>query len=196
MESEGVLRGPVRAWWTSIVDGRGDQSFPVDGVQLQAQVEADHMLVSGTVPSERERPEIQARVECLNRNGLVKSMIDVSMVPEAGGNPEMIVQTIVSAFETEGQARFAAACLQSLSHLDLFATKLVDPRVSKETEIEAVRRFFTDAFWQDVRQTLAEDHTILIVTVDEQGAYQTRAILDEDARSLRTFVLPPQPIAW
>jgi len=90
-----------------------------------------------------------------------------------------VKRTLIGMFETEALARFAVSCLNSHRHLDLLASRLILPSLSDETEIEALRRRIGGENWEDVRQALALERAVLIVSVAEPDPAYTQAVLDE-----------------
>jgi len=97
---------------------------------------------------------------------------------------------LVGVFETERQARFAAAWLKCLSHLDILGTRIIAPRSIGMKDANPVRGVLPDASWRQIRDSLSENHVMLIVTIDECDSHETRAVLDEDVGSLTTMVFP------
>jgi hypothetical protein len=112
------------------------------------------------------------------------------VIPDEVGDVVRRGLKLVGSFETERQARFAASWLKSLSHLDVIGTKIVPPRSTRVLDDNAARGILPDASWRQIRDVVPENHTILIVTVDECDSHETRAVLDEDVGSLTTIVFP------
>ncbi|HUX85961.1 MAG TPA: hypothetical protein VMW65_03075 [Chloroflexota bacterium] len=186
----------VRAWWTSVLIGQVDQPYPVHRDHVQARINGGVLVVTGEVPSEDDRQDIQAEIHQLIGNGITEVRDEVVVVPDARGESGLLVQTLVGTFENEEQARFAATYLQSQSRVRPVAIHVLASRTEEATPAETVgvRQLLTEEHWQGVRNTLAAHRAILVVTVDETRAFETREILDEETRSLETVVLPPEPI--
>jgi hypothetical protein len=186
----------VRAWWTSILIGQVDQPYPVYSNHVQARISGGVLVVTGDVPTEDDRQDIQAEIHHLIGNGITEVRDEVVVVADASGESGLLVQTLVGTFENEEQARFAATYLESQSHVRPVAIHILSSRTEEATPSETVgvRQLLTEKHWQGVRKTLAANRAILVVTVDETRAFETREILDEETRSLETVVLPPEPI--
>jgi hypothetical protein len=104
----------------------------------------------------------------------------------------VLTQTVMSVFENEDAARFAADRLVSEAHLHPKAITLIAPRMPQHGQT-LLRASVGDAYWEDGEQALQAGRVLLIATVDEVDAFRARELLEEDMRSQRTLVLPPEP---
>lgn len=188
-------REQKQAWWTSVLGGQVDQPYPVPGSRLKPRFEGTTLVISGTVPSEQDRQEIQTDLEALVRGAITAFRSDVEVAAETEEEPGLLAQTLVGTFPDEAQARFAASVLQNQGRLQPIVLLVLASGGSgiSDPVIAALRALLTDAHWEDVQSALAESHAVLILTVDETQAFQAREILDEETRSLQTAVLPPIP---
>ena len=156
----------------------------------------DLRVASSSDAAEPSHLTMQNALMSFDRKGFVYAPAKMKVGSQVRDETRPVVRTLIGTFETEALARFAVSCLNSLSHLDLLASRLVVPQLSDETEIEALRRRLGGEYWEDVRQALALDHAVLIVTIAEPGPAHTQAVLVEDASRLRAMVLPPEKRAW
>jgi hypothetical protein len=193
LHSAEIVRDQVRAWWTSFLTGQVDQPYPIYNAQVEAVLDRDALTVIGTVPTEADREAIEAEVERLRRYGVTVAKVDVTVLPEETGEPGLLVQTLLVTYETEAQARFAAAYLQCQSHLGRARIAVFGAAVRKSGELAEVKALIPRPYWDQVRGAIKQGHAILVVAVDETKAFQVREILDEETRSLQTLVLPPEP---
>lgn len=69
-ESLEVLRDRVRAWWTQVLAGQLDQAHPVQGGNVKAHLDGNTLVITGSVPTEADRREIEGEVEHLRGNGV------------------------------------------------------------------------------------------------------------------------------
>jgi hypothetical protein len=190
-ESTEVLRDRVRAWWTTVLAGQIEGAHPVHGTNISARLDGTALVVSGTVPSEEDRREIESEVEHLRGNGVDSVRNELSVEPESRAEPGLLVQTLMSVFENEEQAGFAEGYLEGHAHVKPEAMKVVAPP-SEGSRRDAVRVTLPRTYWEDAEKALDAGRSLLIVTVDETEAFKARELLDEETRSLETVVLPPE----
>jgi hypothetical protein len=187
-----IQRDLVRSWWTSVLTGQIDEPYPVYGSRVEALLEGDVLTIVGTVPSASDHDAIIAEVERLRRYGIVTANVDVDVVAEAGGEPGLLVQTLVVTYETEAQARFAAAYLESQRCVGLVSIRVL-VAASHQNNLDAtMQSLLPRLYWDDARTAIEKGHAALVVTIDEARAFQVREILDEQTRSEHTLVLPPE----
>jgi hypothetical protein len=191
-ESFEVLRDRVRAWWTQVLAGQVDQAHPVQGANLKARLDGDTLVISGTVPSEADRRQIDDEVAHLRGHGVDAVRNELKVEPRGDERPGLLVQTLIGTFETAEQAGFAEGYLQGHAHVDP-QHMLVIAADADEAAHTALRAVLPEAYQEKVKQALAAGRSVLIFTVDETEAFQARELLDEETRSLQTIVLPPEP---
>ncbi|GEM_PF-2285182 len=191
-ESFEILRDRVRAWWTQVLAGQVDQAHPVQGSNLKARIDGSTLVISGTVPSEADRREIESEVEHLRGNGVDNVRDELQIEPRGDEEPGLLVQTLIGAFDTAEQAGFAEGYLQGHAHVDPQRMLVVAADAGDEARV-ALRSVLPEAYQEKAEQALAAGRSVLVVTVDETEAFQARELLDEETRSLETIVLPPEP---
>ena len=191
-----MLFDQVRAWWTSILIRQVDQPYPVHSNHVQARIDGGVLIVTGTVPTEADRQDIQTEIQNLIGNGITEARNEVMVAADASGESGLLVQTLLGTFANEEQARFAATYLQSQSHVRPVAIHVLasGAETAVAAETMSVRQLLTKELWEGVCKTLAAHGAILVVTVDETRAFAAREVLDEETRSLATLVLPPERI--
>ncbi len=191
-ESLDMLPDSTRAWWTSVLAGQADTSHPVHGANLKTRLEAETLIVSGTVPTEQDRNEIAAETEHLKGHGISTVRNELEVLPEVTDEAGLLTQTLVGIFENAELADFAKGYLEGHAHVRQQLMKLIAPDDGADGRTE-LHVLLPEAFWEDADKALDEGHALLIVTVDETEAFKARELLDEDTRSLQTLVLPPEP---
>lgn len=191
-ESLEVLRDRVRAWWTQVLAGQLDQAHPVQGSSVKARLDGNTLVITGSVPSEADRREIEGEVAHLRGNGVDAVRNELKVEPRGDEQPGLLVQTLIGAFATAEQAGFAEGYLQGHAHVDP-RHMLVVAADADEDAHAALHAVLPDAYQQKAEQALAAGRSVLVVTVDETEAFQARELLDEETRSLETIVLPPEP---
>ena len=192
-ESQEILQTRVQAWWLSVLAGQASDAHPVQGTRLKARLEGDTLVLSGTVPSEADREEVEAEVEHLRGHGVSEVRNELNVVPENTDEPGLLVQTLMATFETAEQAGFAEGYLEGHAHIRPGLMKGIAPGEG-EAGREAVHAMLPEAYWQDAEQALAAGRALLVATVDETEAFRTRELLDEETQSLETIATPPEPL--
>ncbi len=192
-----LLREQRKAWWTSVLAGQVDQTYPGPRAHITPRFEESTLVISGTVPSEQERQEILADLEQLVGHGITAYQCDLEVVSESDEEPGLLAQTLVGTFDNEDQARFAASVLESRGQIDANVLQILSPGPSgiPDNSVKGLRTLLTEEHLKDIEVALSENHAILVLTVDETQAFQAREILDEETRSLSTVVLPPIPLS-
>lgn len=186
-----VLPDSTRAWWTSVLTGQLDASHPIHGTNLKARLEGDTLIVSGTVATEADREEIEAETEHLKGHGITTVRNELEVVPEVTDEAGLLVQTLIGIFENAELAGFAEGYLGGHVHVRQQMLNVVTPD-SAENGRATLRALLPEAFWKEAEKALDEERALLILTVDETEAFKARELLDEETRSLRTLVLPPE----
>ena len=189
-----MLPDSTRAWWTSVLTGQVDASHPIHGTKLKTRLEGDTLIVSGTVATEEDREEIAAETEHLKGHGIATVRDELEVVPEVTDESGLLVQTLVGIFENAELAGFAESYLEGHVHVRQQLLKVIAPAgpVDGADGRAELRALLPEAFWEDAGKALDEGHALLIVTVDETEAFKTREVLEEETRSLRTLILPPE----
>ncbi|HLZ71691.1 MAG TPA: hypothetical protein VKV26_17450 [Dehalococcoidia bacterium] len=191
-ESREVLRERVRAWWTQVLAGQVDHDHPIQGSNVKARLDGNTLVISGSVPAEADRQEIEAEVEHLRGNDVNEVRDELKVEPRGDERPDLLVQTLLGAFETAEQAGFAEGYLQGHAHVDP-RRMLVLAAEAADDQRAALAAVLPEAYLGHAERALAAGRSLLIVTVDETQAFQARELLDEETRSLETIVLPPEP---
>ena len=193
--STDLFQEQLRAWWTSVLVGKVDQPYPDRRMNLSASLEGDVLVISGTAPSSDDRLDLETQVKPFVGHEIAAVRNDVTVLSEERGDAGVLVQTLIGTFESAAQARFAGDILQNQAKVrPSFLTVLAPGENDRsDRDIAALRKLLTDDYWRDVQDAIAENHAVLIVTVDETEVFHVREILDEETRSLQTVVLPPDP---
>ncbi|MHB8577538.1 MAG: BON domain-containing protein [Dehalococcoidia bacterium] len=201
MPSSGSLRGEqesfevdkdrTRAWWTTVLAGQVDQSYPVMGADIKAHVDGETLVISGTVPAQDDKDDIEREVEHLKGNGVKDIRNEIEVKATTTDKKGLLVQTLVSVFENDEQAGFARGYLEGHAHVNPEGMRIVGP-ANAGRDHATVHGMLPEANWQDAEKALDDGRTLLIVTVDETEVFSARELLDEETPSLETTVLPPE----
>ena len=188
-----LQRTRTQAWWTSVLAGQVEQSHPTYGTDIQARTEGDTLVITGVVPSEREREHIEREVEHLRAHGVAHVRNDLRVVSHADEQEGLLAQTLIGIFETEEQAGYAVGYLQGHASFRPKLLKILAPDATPDPTA-TLRALLPAASVPDAQRLLSEGKTLLIVLVDEVDAFAARELLDEETRSVQTLVLPPEPM--
>lgn len=192
-ESREVLRDRVHAWWLAAVAGQVDQSHPIHGTDLTTRVEDDTLIITGTVPSERDLHEIERETQHLIGHGVSHIRNELKVVPQTTDEPGLLAQTLLATYDSADQAGFAAGYLEGHATLKPVLLRLLPPddRQAARARLHAV---LPAAYWHDAESVLADERALLLVIVDELDAFQARELLEEETNSRDVLVLPPEPM--
>src|SRR5579859_2767257 len=116
-ENERRIRERKRTWWTQVLAGPVDDTYPAPGAQVIARLEGETLVISGTVATEQDRREIEEDVNSLIGNGIAEARIELEIASDSTEERGLLSQTLVGLFESEDQARFAASYLSSQEDL-------------------------------------------------------------------------------
>ncbi len=180
----------TKAWWSQVLAGQTAQTHPTWGSDLKFKVRGDELLVTGTLANDEDLAELTREVDAMKGNGISDYTIDVVVSPPETAQEGLLEQTLVGVYETADQARFAVSFIESSYHVTPTRMRVIEPA---EVGDAATRSIVPDEYWDDVEKALGEGHALLVLTVDEVKAFRAREALDEETRSLATFILPPQP---
>ena len=187
-----ILEDRTQAWWMSVLAGQVAGSHPVHGTDIKATVDGDILTLSGRVPSEEDRRLVEAEVAHLKGQNFSAVHNELEVIPENEDEKGLLVQSIIAIFETEAQAGFAEGYLEGHIHVRPELMHVIAPQ-SSDAGYESLRAMVPEAYWNEAKEALEGQRALLIVTVDETEAFKTRELLEEETKSLRTLVLPPEP---
>src|ERR1700730_16573377 len=92
------LREQKQAWWTSVLAGQVDHVYPVPRSRLRSRFEGTTLHLTGTVPSEQDRQEIQADLENLVGRGISSFECDLKVAGDSDEEPGLLAQTLIGVF--------------------------------------------------------------------------------------------------
>jgi hypothetical protein len=181
----------VREWWRSVLTGQTAAPHPIFGADLNAKIDGETLIVSGTVTSEDHHRELLSETARLKAAGIDEVRDEVEVVPDSAGKPGLLTQTLVGTFENAELARVALDYLKAEVEVRKQELCLIDPRADEARSL--LRAHLPQDYWKDAEKAIDDGHALLIVSVDETEAFKAREVLDEDTRTLETLVLPPEP---
>lgn len=190
-----MLREQTHAWWTKVLAGQTPATHPVHGTNVRAHVDGKTLVITGTVPSRRDRREIEHETEHLiHGHDITQVRSELTIANGAAEQEGLLAQTLIAVFETEDQAGFAAGYLEGHARFTAEMMHVVTPD-QHDRASAVIHALLPSAYWDDAEQELCAGRALLIATVDELDAFTARALLAEETPSLRTLTLPPEPAA-
>jgi hypothetical protein len=193
-EGQPTLKGipeSTRGWWTSVLAGGDSTPHPIHGTDLLAKIDGDALVVSGKVPTEKDRSTVAAEVERLKGHGVAEVRLELEVVSEVTDEPGILSQTLVGIFENPELAAFARTFIEEHMQTRPQLLRIIDPAASGKARAE-VQALLPEAYWKDAGKRLDEGRALLILTVDEAAAFKAREILDEETHSAEILILPPE----
>jgi len=184
-----TLHDRTRAWWNTVLVGQLDGSHPMYGTRLNAALQGDTLVITGTVPTAQDRSDIEAEVAHLQGKGFTTLENDLVVSGGSADHAGLLTQTLFAVFESGEAAAFAQSYL--IEHVHVHPEQLVVFEASAPDAAQRIAAYLPEATREDGQRALDAGRSLLIVTVDETEAFTTRELLDEETRSLETVVLPP-----
>lgn len=183
----------IRSWWIDLLEGEEEGSHPLFGNILQAQLKDQTLVVSGALPSEAARRNLERELHLIVEKRGVAVRNDTTVAPEGAERPAILEQTLIAIFEQELHAKLAIEQVEGNPLLRSVCLRLLAAdSANRIGEEDAVAREHIAATYQgELRRAIAAGHAILIATADETDAFALRELLDEDTRSLQVLVMPP-----
>lgn len=192
-DSLAMLREQTHAWWIKALAGQASHAHPVHGTNVRARVQGRTLILSGTVPSERDHREIRREAQHLKRSHGIARVQDELVVQRTALEREgLLAQTLLCVYATGEQAGFAAGYLEGHANFTADMIHVLTPN-PLESAVATLRALLPSAYWDDAQRELHDGMSLLIVMVDELDAFTARELLEEETPSLRTLALPPEP---
>lgn len=158
---------------------------PIHGDDLKVKLTDGRLVVSGEVPSTRDRDEL-AR-EARKRVGRGLHEFDASRLRIRPQNEKsgVLTQLLVAAYGHRDTAEVALNfVMEHVRHKPLRA-ELLDKRSNLADVLPA-------ELLEDAKQRIQSGNTLVAVDVDETEAFDVRALLEEDTQSMWTVAAPPR----
>jgi hypothetical protein len=185
-----VIGDRTRAWWSQVLAGQLEQTHPTWGSEVKFKLKGDHLDVTGEVSNKQDLHELRRELDAIKGNGISGYSLGVKVKPSDTAVEGLLEQTIIAVYESADQAYFAVQLIESSFHVSPTRMKIIEPAQLDDAQ---TRDLVPDEYWDEVAGALRQGQALLVVTVDEVNAFKTREALDEETRSLTTYVLPPQP---
>ena len=180
----------THGWWLAVLEGKDESGHPIFGKAIETRVDGGTLFVTGTVPTEEARRQVEAEIGRLRSQGISDVDTNLEVGTESDEELGVLLQTLVAIFQNTDQANLAASRLREGA---VFHSPTVQVLNTPDAAVPSgVATTMPAAVADEVREQLDEGHAVLVATVDETEAFKARQLLDEDTRSLKTLVLPPR----
>lgn len=177
----------IAAWWASVLAGDTDEPHPVYGAAVKVNLDRTRLRLSGELESREDRDDLVR--EARRRIGHGIGSVDVSglTVAKRREKPGILDQTLISAFPSRAAAEYARDFVIKHSRVKPRRHDVVDADTAAE-----LRTLLNEEFERDACKAIDEGLAVLVLRVDETGAFRVRELIDEDTRSLWTIAMPPE----
>ncbi len=171
------------AWWKEILAGEVAARHPVHGDELKVKLTDGKLVLSGTVPTRRDRDALVREARERVGNGLHELDASRLKIRPHDEKPGVLSQALLASFDHPDTAQLARTFLLEHSRSRPQKVHIIDkPDALGVVPAELV---------EDARKQVERGRTLLLVEVDETEAFRVRSLLEEDTRSTWTVAAPP-----
>jgi len=183
----------IMSWWVGLLEGDSEGSHPVFGSRLQAKLEEQTLVVSGDLPSEAGRRDLERELRLVAEGRQLQIQNDTTVAPEGEEEQGLLEQTLVAIYDEELHAKLAVEQVKSNPLLRSVRLQILDPqRFGGPAAADGMsRQHVAPTYRRDVQEAVAAGKFVVVATVDETDAFILRELLDEDTRSRQVLVMPP-----
>lgn len=167
--------------------GEAAATHPVHGDELKVKLTEGRLVLSGEVPSKRDRDLLVREARERIGNGLHEYDVKRLRIRPKDEKRGLLGQTIVAAYPHRDTADVALKFFLEHTSSKPIRADLVDCNATFEDELPP-------ELVDDARKQLERGMTLVVVEVDETEAFRARALLDEDTRSTWTTAAPPRAL--
>lgn len=178
-------RGLVDEWWKAVLTGETEARHPKHGDDLRARFIHGRLVLSGEVPSKRDRDELLREARKRVGRGLHEYDASRLKIRATHERPGLLAQMLLAAYGHRDTADVALDFLmEHVRHKPLRAEVL-----DQNSKLAGV---VPRELMEDAKRQIESGKTLLAIDVDETEAFGVRALLEEDTRSLWTVAAPPR----
>ena len=183
----------VLSWWIALLEGEAEGSHPLFGNALQARLEEQTLVVSGALPSEAGRRDLDRELRQLAEHRGIAVRNETRVAPDGTEASGLLEQTLVAVYAQELHAKLAIEQVQRNPLLGTVRIRLLQLDGDNATDggEAAARRHVASSYRDEVRQALEAGQAVVVATADETDTFALRQLLDEETRSLQVLVMPP-----
>lgn len=178
----------TEGWWKQVLAGAVATTHPVFGDELKVKLSEGRLVLSGEVPTKRDRDRLVREARERMGNGLQEYDAKGLRVRPKGEKRGLLGQTIAAAYPHRDTAELALQYFLEHTGTRPIRAEIVDRHAKLE-------RLLPPELIDDARKQHSRGLTLLVVEVDETEAFRARALLEEDTRSVWTAAAPPRALA-
>ena len=178
----------VRTWWADVLAGLVDEPHPTHGADVDVTFKGGTLRLSGELPTEEDRRQLLEEAREYVGHGIDDVDARHLRVTKRREKPGILDQTLIAAFADRDVAEFARRYLVESRRIKAKHVEILDAN-----QEGLARRLLPEGFMSDVRKAFDAGRAVLILRVDETGAFRVRELLAQETRSLWTAATPPIP---
>lgn len=175
-------------WWKEVIAGEVAPRHPVHGDELKVKLTDGRLILSGEVPSRRDRDQLVREARARLGNGLHSYDASGLKIRPKDERPGVLAQTLMAAFAHRDTANVALEFFLEHMRSKPMRTAVIDRHTKLDEELPP-------ELAAAARKQLDRGMILVAVEVDETEAFQARSVLEEDTRSAWTVAAPPHVIA-
>jgi hypothetical protein len=193
MPAEPEVPEHIMSWWIGLLEGAAGGSHPVFGSRIEAKLDEQTLVVSGALPSEAGRRDLERELRMVAQRGQLAVRNDTTVAPEGAETQGLLEQTLVAIYDGALHAKLAVEQIKGNPLLRSVRFQILAPRSFEDHGAADgdSRQHVAPTYRREVQEALAAGQFVVVATVDETDAFILRELLDEDTRSRRVLVMPP-----
>jgi hypothetical protein len=183
----------IMSWWIGLLEGAAEGNHPVFGNVLEAKLEEQTLVVSGALPSEAGRRDLERELLLVAERRQLAVRNDTTVAPEGAEKQGLLEQTLVAIYDEELHAKLAVEQMKGNPLLRSVRFQILDPRsFGGPGAVDGdSRQHLAPTYRREVQEAIAAGQFVVVATVDETDAFTLRELLDEDTRSRQVLAMPP-----
>lgn len=186
--AHGVESAGTEQWWDEVLAGEVAARHPIYGDDLKVKLTDGKLVLSGEVPSKRDRDQLVREARARIGSGLHEYDVSGLKIRPRDEKPGLLEQSMVAAYGHRDTADLARKYFLEHSRSRPMRADILDGRSNLDASLPS-------EVVDQARKQLELGRTLLVVGVDETEAFRARALLEEDTQSSWTVAAPPHVIA-
>lgn len=185
--SNTIAHPDVEGWWKQVLAGDVSARHPVHGDDLKVKLTDGRLVLSGEVPSKRDRDRLLQEARKRIGSGVHEYDAKGLKIRSKDERAGVLSQTIVAAYSHRDTAEVALRFFLEHSRTKPMRTAVLQRKDKLESQLPV-------ELVDDARKQLEHGQFLVAVEVDETDAFGARALLEEDTQSTWTIAAPPHAL--
>ena len=164
--------------------GEANARHPIYGDDLRVKLTDGKLVLSGEVPTRRDRDQLVRKARARIGNGIHQLDVSGLKTKPRKERPGVLYQTLLAAFDHPDTADLVLGYMLEHSGTKPMLAQVVDRHTRLDDVLPA-------ELVDKAGEQLKRGRTLIAVEVDETEAFRARQLLEEDTRSLWTLAAPP-----